>query len=164
MRAAGLLLGLSACSHSFVMVTPDVPKWVPPADATFEIAVRTSGAQNPLPVAHSSVAYTDLESALSRALAADLHPRSGQFLTVELTSTEAEYVAPRLSLGMSVRATLREREGNTFIAQSQAVCRDSGFVAPEQGGHIVWECMTILARDLAGWMRGVPTPERKEGR
>ena len=164
MRAAGLLLGLCACSHAFVMVKPEVPTWVPPADASFEIAVRTSGAQNPLPVVGSSVAYTDLETALSRALAADLRPRSGQFLTVELTSTEAEYVAPRLSLGMSVRATLREREGNTFIAQSQAVCRASGFVAPEAGGRIVWECMTILARDLAGWMRGVPTPERKDSR
>jgi hypothetical protein len=56
---------------------------------------------------------------------------------------------------VGVRATLRARAGNVYLAQTQASCRQGGIVAPDQGAPIIYRCMTEVGHDLAGWLDGV---------
>jgi hypothetical protein len=127
----------------------------PAADPSFEVVARTSGIKDPLRAAGSSVAYGQLEAALAQAVLHSVRPRPAHTLTVELISAEAEQSQSRLSVALVARATLRAREGNTFVAQTQVVCRTSASVSAEEGGPVVWACMTRLGRDLNGWLSGL---------
>jgi hypothetical protein len=67
----------------------------------------------------------------------------------------AVYDDGRVIFWVAVRATLRERAGNVYLAQTQASCRQGGIVAPDKGAPIMYRCMMELGRDLNGWLQGV---------
>lgn len=162
MRArCGTLLSmmLVGCGGHLVPVVPDgvqdTGTSAAPSDPSFEVVARTASVKDPLPVTGGGVAYAELERALGQAVIRALHPRHDQTLTVELVAAEAEYAHSRLSVSLVARATLRAREGNAFVTQTQVICRDAALVTPEKGASVVWSCMTRLGRDLGGWLDGV---------
>ena len=126
-----------------------------PSDPTFEVVARVAGVEDPLHVSGASVAYSQLDRALDRAVLRGVHPRHDHTLTVELIAGDARYRDTRLDVSLVARATLRTRSGNAFVAQTQVVCRDGAIIAPEAGAQVVWFCMTRLGQDLGGWLDGI---------
>lgn len=170
MRVTSVLLvaAASACGSAggFALV-PVVPVGPPSGgvsalDPTFEVVPRITGARDPLPVPGTDVAYADLQQALGHAVSREVAPRHGTDLTVELIAADAEYRGARLSVSMVARATVRERLGHTFVAQTQVVCRDGAIVSPDAGAWVVWACMARLGRELAGWVAALPPPTTEE--
>ncbi len=154
-----LSMMLVGCGGQLVPVVPDGARDTgtssAPSDPSFEVVARTASVKDPLPVSGADVAYADLERALGQAVIRAVHPRHDQTLTVELVAAEAAYKHSRLSVSLVARATLRAREGNAFVTQTQVICRDAALVTPENGASVVWSCMTRLGRDLSGWLDGV---------
>jgi len=160
------VIALAACggSERFVRVVPDgitTGAASPPADPTFEVVARVAGVHDPLPVAGAEVAFVDLERALGQAVVRAVAPKHDHVLTVELVAGDARYAEGRLAVSLVARATLRTREGNTFVAQTQVVCRDGATLPARDGARVVWSCMARLAKDLAGWLDGLP-PDKEE--
>lgn len=162
MRArCGTLLSMTlvGCGGHLVPVVPegrqDTGTSAAPSDPSFEVVARTASVKDPLPVTGGDVAYAELEGALGQAVIRAVHPRHDQTLTVELVAAEASFSHSRLSVSLVARATLRAREGNAFVTQTQVICRDAALVTPEKGASVVWSCMTRLGRDLGGWLDGV---------
>jgi hypothetical protein len=129
-----------------------------------EIVTRGTAVADPLPVHHTSVAYGDLEAALGLAVAsagvpwAEAHREKrpdGWQLFVELTRAEAEENDGRLVVGFDVRATLRGRSGNVYLAQTSARCREAGYVDAANGGPVVFACLSRVGRDLTSWLSAV---------
>ncbi len=85
------------------------------------------------------------------------HPSSkdGWQLSVEVTGADALYDGGRVIFSVAVRATLRGRAGNVYLAQTQASCRQGGIALPDKGGPIMYKCMMEIGRDLGGWLEGV---------
>ena len=79
----------------------------------------------------------------------------GWQLFVELIHADAERDGTRLIVTLDVRATLRGRAGMQYLAQTQASCRQSGIVPPENGGPVVYACMQRIGRDLTSWLAAV---------
>ena len=137
----------------------------PPALATLEVVTRSTAVPDPLPVRGSDVAYADAEAALLHAVASATAPWAqrhaghaaggGWQLLVEMTSADAEYDNGRALCTLGVRATLRARAGNVFLAQTQAACKHGDVVPPEEGAHVMYRCMTEVGRQLANWLDGV---------
>jgi hypothetical protein len=129
-----------------------------------EVVTRATAIPDPLPVRGSSVAYSDIEAALGLAVSSagvpwaeahrDKRPDGWQ-LFVEITRAEAEEDAGRLRVTIDVRATLRGRAGNVYLAQTSANCRQTGLTDAESGGAVVYACMTRLGRDLTSWLSAV---------
>jgi hypothetical protein len=154
------LVALAGCGPTVVAVLPDgagIGTSAAPSDPSFEVIARSAGVKDPLPVGGAGVSYANLEPALAKAVLRNVRPRHASTLTVELISADADYSRSRVAVSIVARATLRAREGNEFIAQTQVICRDSSVVAAEQGAPVVWSCMTRLGRDIAGWLDGVPS-------
>ena len=147
-------LAAASCGRRLVPVIPDgTPTGgTSPIDPTFEIVARINGIRDPLPVVNANVAFAGLERSLGQAVVREVAPRHDSVLTVELVAGDADYRDPRLSVSLVARATLRTRVGNTFVAQTEVVCRDGAIVTPESGGHVIWSCMTRLGHDLGGWL------------
>jgi len=139
-----------------------IPLTSTPAGAIpLEVVTRATAVADPLPVRGTSVVYSDLEAALGLAVSsagvpwAQAHREKrpdGWQLFVEITRAEAEERAGRLVMTLDVRATLRGRAGNIYLAQTSAHCRQAGLVEAESGGPVVYACMTRLGRDLASWL------------
>jgi hypothetical protein len=133
---------------------------------------------DPLPVRGSRIVYGDVEAALGMAVtsavqpwaaehrsdpaaAPDLPRRSAQrgpwSMLVELTAASAEIDSGgRVVVTLNVRTTLRVREGNRYLAQTQAGCREGGLVSADSGAPVFYRCMTRVGRDLADWLAGAP--------
>jgi hypothetical protein len=137
-----------------------------PASLPLEVVTRSTAVSDPLPLRGSDVAYGDIEAGLGHAIAsaavpwADAHKgdvsgKAGWQLFVEITRAAADYDAGRVIFSVDVRATLRARAGNVYLAQTQASCRQGGLVPPANGAPIIYRCMTEVGRDLAGWLDGV---------
>jgi len=141
-----VVVGTSAAPREGASRTPNA----------FEIVTRTSSVKDPLPITGSDFAFASLEPALEQALAANVPVRDGYQLTVELISADADFSGSRVRIALVARATLREREGNTFVAQAQTICRDSALVSPKSGGRVVIGCMRRLARDVGAWLDSLP--------
>src|SRR5690349_786707 len=149
------LLTLVACGSKLVPIVPDgagAGASAAPNDPTFEVVARTVGVKDPLPVNGAGVSYGELETALAQAILRAVKPHHDSVLTIELVGAEADYARERLSVSFVVRATLRAKNGNAFIGQTQAVCRDGEIIAPERGATVVWSCMTRLGQDIGGWL------------
>jgi len=137
-----------------------------PTTVPLEVVTRSTAVPDPLPVRGTSVAYGDVEAALGHAIAsatvpwAERHRRQadgtrGWQLFVELTDASADYDDGRVIFSVSVRATLRARHGNVYLAQSQASCRQGGLVRSDRGAPVMYRCMMEVGHDLAGWLDGV---------
>jgi hypothetical protein len=153
--AAGALGTLGGCFKHVVPVIPDGPTHgagPAAADPTFEVVARIAGAKDPLPVSGADIAYSDLETALDLAVLRAVPPRHDNILTVELVAADAVFANTRLTVSLVVRATLRTRVGDAFVAQREFICRDGAILAPEAGARVVWSCMTRLGQDLGGWL------------
>ena len=137
---------------------------VPDKAIPLEVVTRGAAVRDPLPVAGSSVSYGELEEALGIAVSASAahwadahraaHPGGYQVL-VELTSAEAERRDERIIVSLRVRATLRERAGDIYLAQTQAACQEALVTRPERGAGVVYACMGRIGQKLAGWMESV---------
>jgi hypothetical protein len=129
-----------------------------------EVVTKATAVPDPLPVTGSGVWYSDLEPALGHSVSSatvpwaaqhrDSNP-SGWTLLVELTQAQAEWKDGRLRVAFNVRATLRTRVGNNYLAQTHANCTQAGLVPADQGAPIVFTCMQRIGRDLSGWLGGL---------
>ncbi len=165
--AALVALATTGCSGSAEMVPLLSAAGVPLTDPTtvpLRVSTRSTAVHDPLRVRGTSVVYGDVETALGHAISsatvpwADAHraqANAGWHLSVEVTNADAWYDDGRVVFSLGVRATLRARSGNTYLAQTQASCREGGIVAPEKGAPIMYGCMMNIGRDLEGWLEGV---------
>ncbi|MGO9839011.1 MAG: hypothetical protein ACLP1X_32920 [Polyangiaceae bacterium] len=177
MRKASLTLSslvalLAACGgipHIVPLIRTAGPPITPtPANATpLEVVSRSTAVPDPLPVRGSDIVYGELESALGIAVSTAAVPwaeahrdhvvarHGGWTVLVEVTGADADLEAGgRVVVGLDVRATLRTRNGNVYLGQTQLGCREGGLVSAEQGAPVVYRCMMRVGRDLAGWLGG----------
>ena len=115
----------------------------------------------------TDVAYGDVEAALGHAIASATVPwaekhrkRARRARTAGSSSSRSRTPTPtyddgRVIFSVGVRATLRARAGNVYLAQSQASCRQGGLVTPDKGAPVMYRCMMEVGHDLAGWLDGV---------
>lgn len=174
MRTAALALALSTlpmigCESSRQIVrlldVAGVPL-TPPTSVPLRVVTRSTAVHDPLPMRGSDATYADVESALGYAISSATVPWANQHRThpvskdgwelfVEITNSDAHYDGGRVIFSVGVRATLRARAGNVYLAQTQASCRQGGIAHPDKGGPIMYKCMMELGRDLDGWLEGV---------
>ena len=140
-----------------------------PATVPLEVVTRSTAVRDPLPLGDSGVVYSDVEAALGYAISSAAVPwaarhrttdkegtsKDGWQLFVEVISSDAQYKRGRVVFSVGVRATLRSRAGNVYLAQTQTSCRQGGIVPPSKGAPIMYRCMAEVGRDLAGWLEGV---------
>ncbi len=131
--------------------------------APLTVVTDTRSVHLPLAVAGSTVAYSDLAQALELAVLSQAAPvlgaraRDRRFeLFLELVEARAEYSSAELIIELTVRATLRDRAGNSYVAQSYARSRVARVTTPELGGPGVAgrACEDVAAR-VAGWLAGL---------
>ena len=164
-----LLLLIAGCGEGITIVpllgTAGIPL-TQPTTAPLEVVTRSTAVSDPLPVRGTDVAYGDVEAALGHAIASATVPwaerhrtptksTDGWQLFVEITNSTAEYEEGRVIFSIGVRATLRARAGNVYLAQSQASCRQGGIVRSEKGAPVMYRCMMEVGHNLAGWLDGV---------
>jgi len=162
-----LLAALAGCGAGPTTMVPllsaaGVPVTLTPGkEIPLEVVTRSTGIRDPLPVDGSSITYGDIETTLGHAISsagvpwAEAHKAQrpeGWQLFVELITADATYHDGRLVVTLGVRATLRTRTGRTYLAQTQANCRQGGVVPVERGAPVVFTCMERIGRDLAGWL------------
>jgi hypothetical protein len=158
-RAIVVLAVVVGCGEpEMVRLAPNgpTPSGASPDDPTFQVIARVAGARDPLPVSGARVVFADLVGVLGEAVLSAVKPRHDHTLTVELIAADASYEDSRLAVSLVVRATLRQRNGNAYVAQTQAVCREGAFVKPASGTKVIWACLARLGQDVAGWLEGVP--------
>jgi hypothetical protein len=132
-----------------------------------EVVSRSTAVPDPLPVRGSDIVYGDVEAALGMAVStatapwADSHrehlvaAHGGWTMLVEVIGADAELEpGGRVVVGFEVRATLRTRNGNAYLGQTQLGCREGGLVSADRGAPVIYRCMIRLGRDLAGWLGG----------
>lgn len=142
-----------------------VPVTVTPVGAVpLEVVVHGIAVPDPLPVDGGPVGYTDVEAALSHAVAsaavpwAEAHRQrrpEGYQLLVELVDAQAQRRRGRTRVTLGVRATLRARQGQRYLAQTYAHCREAALLDGEDAAPVIYGCMTRVSRDLAGWLGSV---------
>jgi hypothetical protein len=160
--AAALVAGCSGFTTVPLLSAAGMPVTLTPTkEIPLEIVTRSTGVVDPMPVDGSLVSFADVETTLGHAVSsaavpwADAHKAQrpeGWQLTVELIKAEATYRGGRLVVTLGTRATLRARSTRTYLAQTQANCRQGGLVPPDQGAPVVFSCMERIGRDLAGWL------------
>jgi hypothetical protein len=136
-----------------------------PTDVPLRVVTRSTAVHDPLRLRGTHIVYGDIETTLGHAVASAAGPwaknhnsgndKDGWELFVEVTNADAQYEDDRVVFSLGVRATLRARSGNDYLAQTQASCRQGGIVPPEKGAPIMFGCMMELGRTLAGWLDGV---------
>jgi hypothetical protein len=150
------------------MRTLGAPLTQTPANGTpLEVVSRGTAVPDPLPVRGSDIVYGDVESALGYAVSsatvpwADAHrdhavaKHGGWTVLVEVIGADAELeAAGRIVVGLDVRVTLRTRNGNTYLGQTQLGCHEGGLRSAEDGAPVLYRCMMRIGRDLAGWLGG----------
>jgi hypothetical protein len=160
------LVIVSGCeAHSVVALSAAVPITATPSGAIpMEIATRSSGVRSPLPLSGGRVSYADVEESLGHAVATATVPWAeahrgqrpdGWQLLVDLWQAAAERHGDAVTVTLGVRATLRARVGNTYLAQTQAHCRQSMVTEAADAAPVFYACMTRIGRELAGWLGGV---------
>jgi hypothetical protein len=162
-----LSASVSGCGTQRVALlsTAGIPVTATPVGGVpLEVVTSGPAVPDPLHVRGASVAYGDVEAALGLAISsagvpwAEAHRAKrpdGWQLFVELTRAEAEESHGRLIVTLDVRATLRGRAGNAYLAQTQAHCRQAGLVEAADGGPVVYACMSRVGRDLTAWLGAV---------
>ncbi len=133
----------------------------PSKEVPLEIVTRSTGIPDPLPIEGASISFGDVETSLGHAISSAAVPwaeahRSqrpeGWQLFVEMINADATYHGGRLVVTLGARVTLRTRTGRTYLAQSQANCRQGAVVPLERGAPVFFTCMEQMGRDIAGWL------------
>jgi hypothetical protein len=169
LAAAALVLSAAGCGGGTEVVPLLAAAGIPltsPATVPLEVVTRSTAVHDPLPLRKTKVAYGDVEAGLGYAVSsattawAASHRRGsttkdGWQLFVEIVNADAEYDEGRVIVSVGVRATLRSRAGNVYLAQTQTSCRQGGIVRPDGGAPIMYRCMMEVGHDLAGWLEGV---------
>jgi hypothetical protein len=133
----------------------------PPKEVPLEIVTRSTGIPDPLPIDGASISFGDVETSLGHALSsaavpwADAHRAQrpeGWQLFVEMTHADASYGGGRLVVTLGARVTLRTRVGRTYLAQTQANCRQGAVTPLSLGAPVFFTCMEQMGRDIAGWL------------
>jgi hypothetical protein len=160
-----LLLGIGCDGHVVPLLEAAGVPLAPQVTAPLEVITQSTAVPDPLPVHGANVSYAEIESALGHAVASATVPWAerhrddaggrGWQLFVEMTNGDASYDAGRVIFTMTVRATLRARAGNVYLAQTQASCRQGGLVPAERGAPVMYRCMMQVGHQLAGWLDGV---------
>jgi len=162
-------LTLTCCASSPEMVPLLSAAGIPltdPTDVPLRVVTRSTAVKDPLRLHGTGVVYGDVEIALGHAVASATAPwasahkaaaagRDGWELFVEITNANATYDDDRVVFSLGVRATLRQRAGYEYLAQTQTSCRQGGIVQPDKGAPVMYGCMTEIGRNLAGWLEGV---------
>jgi hypothetical protein len=164
--AFALLPGCSSHTPEIVPLLRTAPV-VANTNAPLEVVSRATAIADPLPVRNSDIVFGDIEAALGTAVSTATAPwaeahretpigkNGGWTVLVEITGAEAELEpGGRVVIGMDVRATLRTRNGNSYLGQTQLNCRDGGLRSADQGAPVIYRCMMRIGRDLAGWLGG----------
>ena len=133
----------------------------PTKEVPLEIVTRSTGIPDPLPIEGASISFGDVETSLGHAISSAAVPWAeahraqrpeGWQLFVEMINADASYHGGRLVVTLGARVTLRTRTGRTYLAQSQANCRQGAVVPLEQGAPVFFTCMEQMGRDIAGWL------------
>ncbi len=133
---------------------------VAPSPAALEIVTASTTVPEPLQVKGASVAFIELAPALREAVASVVDGSFQQWrLSLELTQADAEWSSGRMIVRMTVRATLRAKADNAYVAQSQHVCSSSGVVPEVDGAKVAHACLLELARDTASWLQRIKSTE-----
>jgi hypothetical protein len=162
-------LAIAGCGGTPEMVPLLSAAGVPLTDPTtvpLRVVTRSTAVKDPMHLQGSNVMYGDVEVALGHAVASATAPwaeshqkaaagRDGWELFVEITNASASYDDDRVVFSLGVRATLRQRAGYEYLAQTQTSCRQGGIVQPDKGAPVMYGCMTEIGRNLAGWLEGV---------
>jgi hypothetical protein len=157
---------LPACAApTRIALSSAIPVTATPTGAIpMEVTTRSSGVQSPLPLRGSRAVFTAVEESLGHAVAtavvpwADAHRGirpDGWQLLIDLWQAAAERRADSVSVTLGVRATLRTRAGNRYLAQTQAHCRQTLVAEAADAAPVFYSCMTAIGRELAGWLGGV---------
>ncbi|HEY2514442.1 MAG TPA: hypothetical protein VGI39_26440 [Polyangiaceae bacterium] len=168
--AALFLLFAASCGSGASEIVPlltaaGIPLTLP-ATVPLEVVTRSTAVRDPLPLRSTGIVYGDVEAALGHAISSSTVPwaashrkaagsKDGWQLFVEVINADAQYEAGRVIFSVGVRATLRSRAGNVYLAQTQTSCRQGGIVQPDKGAPIMYRCMMEVGHDLAGWLEGV---------
>jgi hypothetical protein len=171
LAATAVLLFAAGCGgHSMEIVPLLTAAGIPltsPATVPLEVVTRSTAVRDPLPLRRTDIVYGDIEAALGHAVSSSTVPwanghrksaganEDGWQLFVEIINADAQYEGGRVIFSVGVRATLRGRAGNVYLAQTQTSCRQGGIVAPDKGAPIMYRCMMEVGHDLAGWLDGV---------
>jgi hypothetical protein len=154
--ARALLVCLMCCSTTGTHLLPLRHlggEQVAPA-AALEIVTASTTVPEPLMIHGSPDAFIELAPALREAVAGVVDGSFQQWrLSLELTQASAEWSSGRLIVRMTTRATLRSRDDNAYLAQSQHVCSTSGVVEPEAGARVAHACLLDIARDVKSWLQ-----------
>src|SRR5579872_3886020 len=119
---------LCGCAEVVSIDIGDIGGIATPAAAAsaphLDVVVRVEGPPDPLPLSGGHAVYTDVPGALRREIAAAAEPwvrahladRPGGFgLVLELTQAEARRKAGRLTVSLTVRATVSVRVGPVYL-------------------------------------------------
>jgi hypothetical protein len=159
-------LGLPACAGpTRIALSAAIPVTTTPSGAVpMEVTTRSSAVQSPLPLKGGRAVFMAVEESLGHAVAtavvpwADAHRGirpDGWQLLVDLWQASAERRGDSVTVTLGIRATLRTRAENRYLAQTQAHCRQTMVAEPADAGPVFYSCMTAIGRELAGWLGGV---------
>ena len=137
-----------------------------PANAAqkLRIVVETSSVRLPLIVHGSNIYLADIDRALEGSIANaaqpiknDLSARNAQsyVLFVEIIEAHADVSAGLLTVRLVTRVTLREKLGNTYVAQTHAHASNSEAVTPAHGSEVALKCIDSMGAQLSGWLSGM---------
>jgi hypothetical protein len=167
--ALAFAAGCGGAPHVVPLIRTAGPPITPnPSSATpLEVVSRGTAVPDPLPVRGSDFVYGDVESAMGIAVSTAAAPwaeahrdhpvakHGGWTVLVEVIGADAELErGGRVVVGLDVRATLRTRNGNVYLGQTQLGCHEGGLVSADQGAPVIYRCMMRVGRDLAGWLGG----------
>lgn len=153
------------CAHGVIALSTAVPAVSAPSGVLpIEVIARAAGVANPLPMRGSYLVFGAVEESLGHAIGtatlpwAEAHRPSepeGWQLMVDLWQASAEHHRGSVTVQLGVRATLRTRDGNRYVAQTQAHCKQSQRARSSAGAETFYGCMNSLGRELAGWLESV---------
>ena len=134
----------------------------PSSNVPLEVITRkNSSVLDPLPVRGARIEFGDLEASLGHAVASATVPWAeahrhlrpdGWQLEIDLIQAAADAKGDRVTVSFGVRATLRTRVGNRYIAQTQTHCTRSGAALPGEAAPLVFDCLASVGRQLGGWL------------
>jgi hypothetical protein len=131
-----------------------------PSPAALEIVTASTTVREPLQIRGAPEAFIELAPALRETIASVVDGSFSQWkLSLELTEATAEWTSGRLIVRMTMRATVRSRADNAYLAQSQRVCSATGLVEPQNGARVAHACLLELARDTSSWLQRIKTME-----